>query len=267
MGDFDERMRVYEEVETKRRCMPLLPVCARLDGRSFHSLTRGLERPYDASFRTLMLDTLKYLVQETKASMGYTQSDEISLVWCSEKSKSQIFFDGKIQKMVSTLSAMCSVYFINALGHFFPERVSLLPTFDCRVWQVPTLMEAANVFLWREQDATRNSVSMAAHSVYSHKDLTGKNLKQMQEMLFEKGINWNDYPAFFKRGLFVQKFKVRRSFTPDEIDKLPLKHEARNTPNFVLERSKVRTVDMPPFAKVINRVDVIFKGSDPTIAE
>jgi len=108
---------------------------------------------------------------------------------------------------------------------------------------------------------------MAARAYYSHGELDQKSGGQMQELLFQKGVNWNDYPAFFKRGTFVQRRKVLKPFTADELDALPEKHEARSNPDLVVERTEIRELEMPPFSKVTNRVDVVFQGEDPVTDE
>jgi tRNA(His) 5'-end guanylyltransferase len=137
-----------------------------------------------------------------------------------------------------------------------------MPRFDCRVYNVPTLDEAVNSFLWREQDATKNSISMAAQSFFSHTQLMNKNGSDKQEMIFQRGINWNDYPSFFKRGTYVQRKRVVNPFTIEEIEKLPAKHNARKDPNFLVERWLVDRVDLPPLSKIENKVDVIVWGKD-----
>ena len=260
-----DRMKEYEGMEGERRFLPLLPVCARIDGKSFSRFTKGLARPYDKRLVDLMGQTTTYLVEETQAKMGYTQSDEINLVWYSDDFKSQIFFDGRIQKIVSVIASMTTAYFNRHLEKYLPEKADRLGFFDSRAWQVPTLEEAANTFLWRELDATKNSISMAARSYYSHKALMGKKAAEMQEMLFQKGVNWNDYPDFFKRGSFFQKHKVYRKFTPEEIERLPRQHQARKNPDLKVERSSVRRLKMPPFSRVKNRVEVILTGAEPIL--
>jgi len=260
--NFGDRMKMYEQAEAGRMCLPLLPVLARLDGKCFRNFTKNLERPYDKRFSDLMVDTTKQLVDDSNARLGYTQSDEINLVFYSDNSKSEIFFNGKIQKMVSVLASMTTAYFNQKVPDYLPDNTKL-SLFDCRIWTVPTLVEAANAILWREQDATKNSISMAAQSVCSTKQLHGKSGSEQQEMLFIKGINWNDYPSFFKRGTFIQRKTVSMKFTDQEIDKLPPKHEARTNPDLEIERSIIEIVDMPPFNQVVNRVEVIFEGEVP----
>lgn len=265
---FGDRMKLYEMSEAGRKILPLLPVVARLDGRAFHSFVRGLNRPYDERLSSLMVDTTKYLVRETNANCGYTQSDEITLSWFCPTFASQIVFDGRVSKMTSILAAMCSVYFNQMIPNFLPkEYAKKSPLFDCRVWGLPNIVEAANAFLWREQDATKNSISMAARCYYSHNELKNKNGSEMQEMLWQKGVNWNDYPSFFKRGTYVQRKKVVSKFTTEELDRLPEKHNARKNPELKIERTEYVTLDMPPFGKVINRPEVIFYGEEPKLAE
>lgn len=262
---FGNRMKIYESFETSRKARPLLPLIARLDGKKFSGFTRKLGRPYDKRLIDLMIRVTKYLVTETNARMGYTQSDEITLAWYSSSLKSQIYFHGKLFKMISVLAATASVQFNKFLPDYIPEKVSYnpAPVFDCRVWEVPTLTEGANSFLWRELDATRNSILSAGYSKISHKKMHGKNTSEVQEMLYQRGINWNDYPAFFKRGTFIQRRIVKRKFTSMELEKLPLKHHARTNPDLEVDRREILTLDMPPFGTVANREDVIFSGKEP----
>jgi tRNA(His) guanylyltransferase len=261
--DLGNRMKDYESQTSSLKLIKRLPVVARLDGRSFSKFTKGLKRPYDKRLSDLMIKTAEFLVSETNANCAYTQSDEISLVWYSDEYDSQMIFNGKIMKVVSTLSALATAFFNKNLNDYIPEKSESLPTFDCRVFNVPSLDESVNCILWREMDATKNSISMAASDLYTHNQLHKKHGGEMQEMLFQKGINWNDYPSFFKMGTYIQRKRVVRPFTPDELGKLPMKHKARQNPNLEIERWEIGPVDMPPLSKVTNRVDVIVFGKDP----
>lgn len=262
-----DRMKAYEGMEAGRRFLPMLPVYARIDGRGFSRFTKDMERPFDKRMSDSMIETTKVLVHETDALCGYCQSDEISLVWHQSDRSSQIFFDGRIQKMTSQLAALATVHFNHIISKRFPLEYSLrFPTFDCRVFAMPSQEEAANCFLWRELDATKNAVSMAARHYFSHKELMNKHGGEMQEMLWSKhNINFNDYPAFFKRGTFIQRKLVKRKYDGN-LDDLPPMHHARRNPDMVIERHEIKELDMPPFAKVINRVGVIFNGEDPKVA-
>ncbi len=265
--NLSDRMKLYEKVESVRRLMPLLPVCIRADGRAFHSLTRKLKRPYDERFSKVMVAVTKSLVRETNALVGYTQSDEINLVLYSSDLRSQVFFDGKVQKLVSIIASMASTEF-NLLVYDIPEVLiygSLPALFDCRVWSVPTLAEAANVLLWRELDATRNSIQSATRALYSHKQCDNKNTSEMQEMLFQKGVNWNDYPDFFKRGTFVFNQKVSRVLTTEELARIPEEH--RPFPLTLVERRGTIAITLPPLLKIMNRVAVLFEGATIELSE
>lgn len=267
MGELNKRMKDYEKNECKNRMNPLLPTCARLDGKSFSKFTKNMIRPYDIRFLRLMDMTTKYLVEETNANIGYTQSDEISLIWYSGSYDSQIFFDGKTRKMLSVLASMATAKFNFDLGYYFPENKGMLPLFDCRVWNVPTLEEAANYIVWREMDATRNSISMATRHYYSHNEVYKKSSKQQQEMLWERGINWNDYEPRFKRGVYFQKYKTKRKLTKEELINLPEKHDARQNPDMEIERSEIKQVILPPIKSIQNKIDVLFFGVEPIIKE
>ncbi len=268
--DLGDRMKsLYETPETSRRFLPTLPVYARIDGRSFSKFTRGMVRPYDERMSNAMVETTCVLVEETHALIGYTQSDEISLVWQAPDIKSGIFFDGKIMKMASVLAGLATAAFHSVLIDHFPgewaKLAAKLPHFDCRVVSLPSQVEAANMLLWRNIDATKNAVSMAAHHHFSHKSLMGMGRADMQERLFqEAGVNFNDYPEFFKRGTFVRRVTVERAFTDEELAAIPEKH--RPAPDTMVTRSEVRTFPMPVFSKVMNRVGVIFDDEDPRLA-
>lgn len=258
-----DRMKWYERRYTEESFLPMNPVMARIDGRSFHTFTRGLERPYDKRLSDLMVETTKYLVDATNARSGYTQSDEITLVWLSEDWESEIFFGGKLLKMTSLLAGIASAFFNKKLPDFLPEKANELPVFDSRVWQLPTEYEASNCFIWRELDATRNSIQMAARAYFSHNECNKKNCSELQEMLFQKGINWNDYPAFFKRGSYVRRRSIEKVITPEELEQLPPKHAARNNPDLKVRRSAIMVEEFPPLKQLVNRDEVLLHGAEP----
>lgn len=259
--DLGDRMKEYEGKETNRRFFPQLPVYARIDGRGFSKFTKGMLRPYDPRMTNAMIETTKYLVDQTHAVIGYVQSDEISLLYQAPDSiGGTVLFDGKTQKLVSVLASLATAAFTRAVmtssDDQFRSYVDRMPHFDARVIQLPTKQEAANMFLWRNMDATKNAVSMAARHYYSHKELQGKSGPEMQEMLFQKGINFNDYPPEFKRGTFLRRVTYQRMFTDEELSRIPSMH--RPDPDLVVTRSEVRVIDCPPFSKVENRVAFLY---------
>lgn len=259
--DFGNRIKAYEEIETSRILIPHLPIYVRLDGKCFHSFTKNMKRPYDETLSNVMIETTKYLVKETSAVIGYTQSDEISLIYYYPDPKSEPMYAGKTSKINSILAAMCSVKFNQLATEQWPELMSnSLPIFDCRTFNLPNTAEAVNAILWRETDATKNAVSMAARTYFSHKQLQNKSGKEMQEMLFqEHNINFNDYPAFFKRGTFVKKVEEEER----ELSQEELQHISEGCTSSAPVRSKIMSLDMPPFRKVTNREGVIFNDEKP----
>lgn len=197
--DLGDRMKKYEEV-TRYHLLPRSYVFCRIDGRSFHSYLRGCKRPFDADVIADMNATAVYLCENVQnAKLGYVQSDEITLLLCDfDTYDTSQFFDGNIQKISSVVASMAAAKFNQCRAQRFIEKKSMnllggefpLASFDCRCWVVPNRWEAANVFIWRNQDCSRNSVSMVAQANFSHKELQGVSIAGMHEMLHEKGINW-----------------------------------------------------------------------------
>ena len=202
------RMKGYEsspKIFLTRR----MPVIIRLDGKAFHSFTKTLDKPYDVDFKTLMMETAKYLVENIMGcKLAYVQSDEISLLLVDyNRIESEAWYSNNLQKMVSVSSSMATAIFNKLLNdsEVFPkEKLEKIrqsfALFDSRAFCLPR-EEVNNYFLWRQNDATRNSVQGLGQANFSHKTMQGKNNNQVQEMLItEKGINWNDIEPYFKRG-------------------------------------------------------------------
>lgn len=267
--ELSDRMKQYECIESGRIIMPNVPVLIRLDGRAFHSWTKGMRRPYDERLQALFDETTKFLVEATNAVIGYTQSDEITLIlFNGGHSNSQILFDGRVAKLTSVTASMCTAKFNQLVPDYLPERVGRLAFFDARVWAVPTEDEAVNCLIWRELDATRNSISMAAQAHFSHKRLQGVHSDQMQEMLWqERQINWNDYPSRFKRGGYFKRGTVTRKFTANELEALPPQHNARKNPDLGVTRTVMYGLEIPPLLRIANRADVIFRDAKVEKAE
>lgn len=206
-----DRMKSYEDV-TRHHVLRRTPVIIRLDGRAFHTFTKCLKHfddsmettPFSIKMHQVMTATmLGTMSQVQNAVFAYTQSDEISILlrdW--DKHETEQWFNGAIQKIVSISASTASVIF----NHFFEEEVrpadsySDLAQFDARVFNLPEA-EVINYFIWRQQDASRNSVQMLGRFHFSQKQMHGKNNSQVQDMLMlEKNINWNDIPTWMKRG-------------------------------------------------------------------
>lgn len=205
-----DRMKRYENQFFSYLLPNSYAVC-RIDGKAFHSYTRDLAKPFDDGLIEDMQLTTKYLCENIQGVIcGYTQSDEISLIMTDLMSQdSEFFFGGKIQKIVSVTASYATAKF-NQLRMLrdSDKNSTRLAVFDSRVFSVPNVTETLNYLRWRQRDAVKNSISMVAQSFYSHKELDGKNSSDKQEMIFQKGKNWNDYPGCQKRGSTIVKRKV-----------------------------------------------------------
>lgn len=216
------RMKEFYEEVPKTRLVRRMPVAIRIDGKAFHTFTRGFQKPFDEILVKSMQDTMKYLCENIQGCvLGYTQSDEITLILVDYQNlNSCAWFDYEVQKMCSIAASMATM----AFNKFFTKNVNYFEMthehddtineycttlvnaaekgamFDARCFNIPK-EEVCNLIYWRQLDATRNSIQMVGQANFSHKELQNKSCNMIQEMLFsEKGINWNDYPTHLKRG-------------------------------------------------------------------
>lgn len=206
--------RIKENYENRTRfCLPRRShTIIRIDGKAFHTYTRGMTRPFDDGFMEDMDATAAYLCKNIQnAKFAYVQSDEISILLMDyDKITTDAWFDNNVQKMASVSASMAT----RAFNEARLKRIEVMDSgisgfkwaeFDSRVFQIPEWTEVENYFIWRQQDCVRNSISSVAQSLYSHKELNGRNTTEMQEMIFQKGQNWNDYEAKYKRGRAIVK--------------------------------------------------------------
>lgn len=210
--DLGNRMKTYEAV-TRHVLPPRTHAVLRVDGRSFHSYLRGCERPFDEAFMADMDAVAEALCHEIAgAQFAYTQSDEISvLITDFARTGTQPWFGGVVAKQLSISASVATA----ALNERRPGARAL---FDSRVFTISDPVEVANYFIWRQRDAVRNSISMAAQAKFSPRQLHGVNTGRMQELLWsEHGINWNDYPDGCKRGrVTVRKVGPRETAYTDK---------------------------------------------------
>jgi tRNA(His) guanylyltransferase len=207
---YEDRVRYY----LPRRTYTIV----RLDGKSFHRFTKSMNKPFDEHLMKIMDLTALYLAKNVQGcKLAYTQSDEISLILTDfDNIGTEAWYNGNIQKMCSVSASMATKEFNRLWVEYIlsqklenayevQDNLILLAEFDSRVFIIPDWVEVINYLIWRQKDATRNSINMVAQSLYSHKELQDKNCNQMQEMIFQKNINWNDYTAREKRGGLIIK--------------------------------------------------------------
>lgn len=238
--DLGNRMKEYYENIPKTKLMRRCPVILRIDGKAFHTFARGFQRPFDEILIKSMQETMKYLCENIQGCvLGYTQSDEITLVLVDyKKFTSQAWFDYEVQKICSIAASMATMafnkFFANnfynleqdyAIEHetngwygkgtpeyeiceTYSKAVDKGAMFDCRCFNIPK-EEVTNCIYWRQLDATRNSIQMVGQANFSHKELQNKSCNGIQDMLMtQKGINWNDLPIYQKRGSCCVRNKI-----------------------------------------------------------
>lgn len=236
--DLGTRMKTYYEEVPKTKLVRRTPVAIRIDGKAFHSFTRGFEKPFDEVLIKTMQETMKYLCENIQGCvLGYTQSDEITLILTDYKTlTTSAWFDYEVQKLCSVSASMATMIFNKNFEKIFKEwcnyyyrkwllnecnkekyeEIDRLETayykardkgamFDARCFNIPK-EEVTNLIYWRQLDASRNSIQMVGQANFSHKQLQGKSCNDIQDMLItEKGINWNDFPTHQKRGSYCIK--------------------------------------------------------------
>lgn len=240
---------VVKELEAKyeqRVAEPGQFLMARADGRAFHTFTRDLKRPFDERMSDAMLYTTKNLCHEFGARLGYTQSDEITLAFHYPDGGPQDYpYGGRLQKMCSLIASMASVLFYSQISKSLPTKASETPVFDCRVFRAVTLQTAVDSFVWREKDAKKNAVSMAASAVYPPKQLEGVGTGERLRLLEEKLINFNDYPLHFRKGIYFHRQEREMKLDPALLIKIP---EGKQPPNGMVVR---RSVEQAKFSSLL----------------
>lgn len=242
--DLGNRMKTFYEQIPKTKLMRRTPVIIRIDGKSFHTFTRGFKRPFDEILIKTMQETTKHLCENIQGCvLGYTQSDEITLVLVDyQRFETSAWFDYEIQKICSISASMATMAFnkffernVKAYAYSDETQSEELKTFDtakadiyknaiekgamfdARVFNIPK-EEVTNCVYWRQLDASRNSIQMVGQANFSHKELHCKTCNDIQDMLMlQKGINWNDFPTHQKRGTCVIKSDETETITEDNI--------------------------------------------------
>ena len=195
------RMKGYEEVAFGKLTRKT-PVIIRVDGKAFHTFTKGMERPFDRVLIEAMVRTAEQVASEISSfKLGYQQSDEVTfLLTDDDKDQTEPWFNNEIQKLASVVASMFTAYFNTEIK----TKTDQLAFFDARAFNVPQ-EEVPNNFIWRQRDWERNSLQMVALSLYSHKELKGKKRTDLHEMLYRKGINWAKLDPDLKNGTFITR--------------------------------------------------------------
>ena len=233
--DLGKRMKEFYEQIPKIKLMRRTPVICRIDGKAFHTFTRGFQRPFDEVLIKTMQETTKYLCENIQGCvLGYTQSDEISLVLVDyQRFETSAWFDYEVQKMCSIAASMATMAFNSAFHknvahtiwtgenreylNVYEKASRKGAMFDARVFNIPK-EEVTNYIYWRQLDASRNSIQMVGQANFSHKELQNKSCNDIQDMLMtQNGINWNNIPTYQKRGSCVVKSDKTETIREDNI--------------------------------------------------
>lgn len=237
--EFGNRMKDYEKRFTDIRVAPEEILCVRLDGKGFSKFTKGFKKPFDDRLTQSMVQTAEALVNETDAQVGYTQSDEITLIYTLTSNQQEHIYAGKISKINSILASMATAYFNKFIQQYAPDiyEVKKPAFFDCRTWGVNSLVEASNVLLWRVQDARKNSISAQMRWTCGHRSMKNMNGEEMKQfMLREKGVDWKQIPNKWKYGTFVYKTTLKSELDDETWNKIPVKNRPESK---ILIRNKV----------------------------
>lgn len=264
--DIGDRMKIYERVLNSTKLIPGLPLYARIDGRHFSKFTKGFGYPYPElkekcgfELTNAMMVTAEELCREFNCSLVETHSDEISLGW-TDVSKAP--FEGEYFKLVSNIASYAGVVFFNKIQKLIPDKIykKEFPSFDCRVFQVPDLMELANLFVWRQNDCMRGCLNQYAQQFFSHKELQGKSGKERYQMLLDAGHDYGKMVnSVFKYGFFCHK-ETYQAPIPEEF-RTPI--EIANDVTTV-KRSRIgRLVVDFPISKLCNKIQFLFYDATP----
>jgi len=213
------------------------PIIIRIDGRAFHTFCSGLTKPFDLDLLEIFQETTKFLCEEMGATVGYCQSDEISLYIQAAKPESQTLFSGKQQKLVSISASLATAKFNQLLSQNPKFNYhNKLAVFDSRAFNLPDYHNMHRYFYWRQVDCKKNAISSIAYAYFSHKELDGKTTEDRIQMLKDIGINYMEYNPYFLDGTFFTRIGVVSKYSKEELDRLPEKHAARSNPDLMVSR-------------------------------
>jgi hypothetical protein len=260
-----DRMKILERRSAGAPFEQEAPVYARVDGRGFSRLTKGMERPFDHRMTKAMLATATTMLEQTHALAAYVQSDEISLGW-APTGDAQHFFGGKPQKMASVLAGMATAAFTRALlqdEDGLSAWVEKMPHFDARVVGLSSSEELAEMFAWRGQDARRNGINQVARSIFPHRELQGKSTREVRAMLEDAGQPLRAFQPAAMNGVLLRRVLVERALSDDELARIP--RERRPEPGALFRRHKaLGFCDVHP-GNIQNLHDVLVCGEAPRL--
>lgn len=248
LGDYCKKIEATGTSTTFARGQGIM---ARMDGRAFHTVTRGLQKPYDTAFIQCMRETAEGLVKAMNPTLAYWQSDEISLYWYVDpESTRELPFGGKAYKLNSVLAGQASSLFMRAaMKHLPAEKVAQAPHFDARVFAVPTEADAFRLFVWRHRDAVRNAIQAFGQAKLGHTECLNKKCKDLVDIFMLRRLDFDETPYYWRHGQFLTRTSADRVLSTDEVqamrDRGQTVDERRLNPDGTLNVKRTVVVALP----------------------
>lgn len=219
-------------------------ILIRLDGRAFHSFTRGLARPFSPILRECMTETTKHLAKTFNAKLAFVQSDEITLLIGYKVGEAEHMFRGKRDKLISLSSAEATLFFNDQIREKIPEKARMRPLFDSRITRCANPEIQMLNFRWRQMDCVRNAIAMIAQANIPHSQLQGKNIQTQIAMLRDRGVQYESFSEFERLGTFVRRIRVDKELSEEQLNRIP--EDRRPAPGTLFSRADhiVETFDM-----------------------
>lgn len=262
-----DRMKTYESITTDTKLIERLPIYCRIDMRAGHSFCKGLEKPFDSDYVNAMKKATAYVVEKAGAIIASTQSDEASFVWIDD---TKIPFGTRLFKLQSVLASMFTAAFIKAcIGTKLEKKLEkMLPTFDARVINLPSLKEAANMLLWRERDSIKNSITLLSLKYFSNSEIDKKNSSDKIQMLKElKNIDYySAIPEDLRNGSYFRRELYKKFLSEDELSKIPDNQASKfeideNGNKYVIRSHIVQFYLGSELSKIENKEQILFQIS------
>lgn len=263
-----DKVKALEAVANVQCFKPNSFLLARVDGRAFHTFTRGMKKPVDEWLLDSMIDATISVTADFKTRLAFVQSDEATFCWHYDvASQESLPFNGRTQKLCSLIAGVFSASFINALIKRDSERYLALtrfPAFDCRIWEVASAAEQADAFAWREKDAVKNAISSAACTIATTSELACLKQRERLALLKQRGFDWDALPQAYRKGAYIRRQSRLMEFSTETLAKIP-PHKRPPAGIQILRHEVAIDVKLQSIEQVYNISEVLTYGAEPLI--
>lgn len=263
-----DKVKALEDVANDRCFAPNAYLLARVDGRAFHTFTKGMAKPADLWLLDSMIHAAVDTAADFKSRLAYVQSDEATFCWHYDTpTQGALPFNGRVQKLCSLIAGVFSAAFIDALVTRDPQRYLALgrvPAFDCRIWEVPGSQEQLEAFAWREKDAVKNAVSTAACTVATPSELAGLKHRERLALLEARGFEWESLPLTYRAGAYIRRQSRMAEIDAETLERIPeVKRPAPGT--FFLRHETAVDPALQSVYQIYNAHEFFDYGAEPLI--